>query len=194
MRFPGGTPTSLASFSSQGPSVGDLAIKPDLVATGTAFYTAAVYAPAGSCSLCDPSGYVSVQGTSFSAPLTAGAAAVLKAARPGLASDDYRSLLINSTSPMILTNGSTANVMAAGSGILNLKNALSSPSPPRPSPSPSGPARAPSMAPGSSPSRTSEPSRDPTSPSIPLTTPSPSSPPRPSRARPSPSAPANPPR
>ena len=126
LRFPGGTPTSLASFSSQGPSVGDLAIKPDLVATGTAFYTAAVYAPAGSCSLCDPSGYVSVQGTSFSAPLTAGAAAVLKAARPGLASDDYRSLLINSTSPMILTNGSTANVMAAGSGILNLKNALSS--------------------------------------------------------------------
>ena len=126
LRFPGGTPNSLASFSSQGPSIGELGIKPDLVATGTSFYTAAVVGPSGSCSLCNPSGYVTVQGTSFSAPLAAGAAAVIKGARPGLTSDDYRSLLINSASPMIFANGFTANVMESGSGTMNLKNAVTS--------------------------------------------------------------------
>jgi len=126
LRFPDGILNSLASFSSQGPGITDLAIKPDLVATGTTFYTAAVVGPALSCSLCDPSGYTVTQGTSFSAPLVAGAAAVLKAARPGLTSDEYRSLLINSASPMILAGGATANVMAAGIGLLNLKNAVSS--------------------------------------------------------------------
>lgn len=126
LRFPFGFPNSVAYFSSSGPSIGDLGIKPDLLATGTSFYTAAVYAPAGSCSLCDLSGYTTVQGTSFSAPLAAGAAAVIKGARPGLTADDYRSLLINSAAPMILADGSTANVMAAGTGILNLKNAVTS--------------------------------------------------------------------
>ncbi len=126
LRFPGGAPNSLASFSSEGPSIDALVVKPDLVATGTSFYTAAVAGPAGSCRLCDPSGYVSTAGTSFAAPLVAGAAAVLKARRPGLTSDDYRSLLINSTSPMILAGNSTADVMAAGSGMLNLKNAVTS--------------------------------------------------------------------
>ncbi|HEY3443242.1 MAG TPA: S8 family serine peptidase [Paludibaculum sp.] len=126
LRFPGGAPNSLAWFTSLGPAITDLAIKPDLVATGTSFYTAAVVGPANSCALCDPSGYTVTQGTSFSAPLVAGAAAVLKSARPGLTSDDYRSLLINAASSMILASGSTADVMAAGNGALNLKNALSS--------------------------------------------------------------------
>jgi hypothetical protein len=126
LRFPGGPPNSLASFTSQGPSIGELVIKPDLVATGATFYTAGAFGPAGSCPLCDPSGYVTTQGTSFSAPVAAGAAAVIKSARPGLTSDDYRSLLINSASPMILSTGSTADVMSAGSGMLNLKNAVTS--------------------------------------------------------------------
>ncbi len=126
LRFPRGPPNTLAPFSSPGPPIGELAIKPDLVATGTTFYTAGVVGPPSQCPLCDPSGYVTTQGTSFSAPLAAGAAAAIKSARPGLTSDEYRSLLINSASPMILSTGSTANVMAAGSGMLNLKNAVTS--------------------------------------------------------------------
>lgn len=129
LRFPfsASEPNSLSSFSSRGPSV-ELLIKPDLVATGEPIYTAAVtdeYDPS-TCPVCDPSGYISTQGTSFSSPLVAGAAAVLKAARPGLTVDDYRSLLIDSASPFHLQNGTTAPVNSAGAGFLNVKNAVSS--------------------------------------------------------------------
>lgn len=127
LRFPNtsGIPNAISSFSSRGPSI-DLRIKPDLLATGSTVYTAAVQAPSSACELCDPSGYLSVAGTSFSAPITSGAAAVLKAARPGLKGDEYRSLLVNSASPFKLSDGTIAPVMSAGAGLLNLRNAVTS--------------------------------------------------------------------
>ncbi|MBI4891909.1 MAG: S8 family serine peptidase [Acidobacteria bacterium] len=127
LRFPNPSakPNSVSSFSSRGPAM-DLRIKPDLVATGNPVYTAAIPASSSTCDICDPSGYISVAGTSFSAPITAGAAAVLKAARPGLSLDNYRSLLINSAAPLKLSTGAVAPIMSAGAGILNLKNAVAS--------------------------------------------------------------------
>ncbi|MGC4051532.1 MAG: S8 family serine peptidase [Paludibaculum sp.] len=129
LRFPfgKGAPRSLATFSSLGPSV-ELLIKPDLVATGQPIYTAALkeaYDP-DYCPVCDPSGYISTQGTSFSSPLVAGAAAVLKSARPGLSVNDYRSLLIDSASPFVFLDNTTAPVTSAGAGYLNLNNAVTS--------------------------------------------------------------------
>jgi len=112
-------PNRLARFSSRGPSV-DLAIKPDLVAVGTSLYTAAQNLnPAGA--VYDPSRYASQQGTSFSAPLVAGAAALLKSARPGLTVDQYRSLLINSAAAA----WDGAAVQHAGAGVLDVSAALS---------------------------------------------------------------------
>lgn len=127
LRFPynAGAPNAVSSFSSRGPSL-DLRIKPDLLATGSTVYTAVIQAPATSCDLCDPSGYSSVSGTSFSSPITSGAAAVLQAARPGLSAAEYRSLLVNSAAPFKLSNGTVAPVMSAGAGLLDLRNALSS--------------------------------------------------------------------
>lgn len=129
LRFPfgKGAPRSLASFSSRGPSV-ELLIKPDLVATGAPVYTAALKEPydADYCPVCDPSGYISTQGTSFSSPLVAGAAAVLKSGRPGLSMDEYRSLLIDSASPLVFLDGTTAPVNSAGAGYLNLNSAVTS--------------------------------------------------------------------
>jgi len=127
LRFPfgGKAPTGVAGFSSSGPSP-DLAIKPDLVASGAPLYTAAkkgTFDPA-TCPVCDPSGYANVQGTSFATPLVSGAAAVLKAARPGLTLADYRSLLVNGTSPLLLSGGTLAAVTSAGAGYLNLLNAV----------------------------------------------------------------------
>lgn len=129
LRFPYSpdAPITISSFSSQGPSV-ELLIKPDLVATGAPIYTAAVKQDYDEkrCPVCDPSGYISTQGTSFSAPLVAGAAAILKGAHPGLSVDDYRSLLIDSASPFVLSDGATAAVNSAGAGWLNVKNAVTS--------------------------------------------------------------------
>jgi hypothetical protein len=92
-------------------------MKPDLVAVGTNFYTAAQkFDRRGG--LYDPSGYGVTQGTSFSSPLLAGAAALLKAARPGLTIAQYRSLLINTTGPW------PGSVQQTGAGVLNLSDAL----------------------------------------------------------------------
>jgi subtilisin family serine protease len=119
-----GNPNSLAEFSSVGPSV-DLLIKPDLMAVGAPLLTATQTSfPAGNLS--DPSGYVRLNGTSFSAPLVAGAAAVVRAARPGLLAEDYRSLLVNSAAPMKNSEGNDLPVQSTGAGLLDMGRAINS--------------------------------------------------------------------
>lgn len=108
-------PYRLPAFTSVGPTA-ELAIKPDLVAAGTWIYTAA-----------PSSSYMLVSGTSFSAPLVAGAAAVLKAARPGLPADHYRSLLINSAGAFGRDGEASQSALEAGAGVLDLLAALRNP-------------------------------------------------------------------
>jgi subtilisin family serine protease len=115
---------AIAPFSSRGPGA-DLDIKPDLVATGTSLYTATQKTNALSF-LYAATGFIkNADGTSFSAPLVAGAAALLKSARPGLTSAQYRSLLINSATPLDV-GGQTFPVQWTGSGALNVSAALAS--------------------------------------------------------------------
>jgi minor extracellular serine protease Vpr len=115
---------ALSSFSSNGPNW-DYTVKPDLVAVGNSVYTAAQSInPAGE--IYSEDGWTVVDGTSFSSPITAGAAAVLRAARPGLSVDQYRSLLINSATAIMQSNGAVARVQQSGTGSLNLKAALQS--------------------------------------------------------------------
>ncbi|MCS7314440.1 MAG: S8 family serine peptidase [Bryobacterales bacterium] len=114
----------LASFSSRGPNP-DEAVKPDLIAVGSDIYTATQsWYPAGE--MYDPSRYTSESGTSFAAPMVAGAAAVLKAERPGLTVEQYRSLLVNSAEPFPPGDGPVAGVQRAGAGRLHLARALQS--------------------------------------------------------------------
>jgi subtilisin family serine protease len=115
--------TDVADFSSRGPGVGS-AIKPDLAAVGQEIVTGAqnTYGDGESYSA---SGFIDTAGTSFSAPLAAGAAAVLRGARPGLTMQQYRSLLINGAAPATASEGVTATVSQAGAGILNLLAAVS---------------------------------------------------------------------
>lgn len=117
-----GDPNQLGTFSSIGPAV-DYSIKPDLVATGASVYTAG-QTQYISGNMYTSSGYVTVSGTSFSSPMVAGAAAVVKAARPGLYGDDYRSIIVNSARPITAADGSAMDVMKGGAGSLNLENAL----------------------------------------------------------------------
>lgn len=119
----------LADFSSRGPD-SDLTIKPDLVAAGrsviAAWCTDTTLDSNSGNNLCDPFGYQLLNGTSFSAPLTAGAIALVKSARPGLAGDDYRSLIVNGASRLVDDNGITWPVLAAGAGSLDVLRAVKS--------------------------------------------------------------------
>ncbi len=109
-------PLHLSGFSSVGPN-SDAGIKPDLVGVGQSIYTARPVS-LGS--------YVVESGTSFSAPTVAGAAALLVAARPGLTAKQYRSLLINSTTPFSLDGSQNPlGVQSEGSGLLNMAASLS---------------------------------------------------------------------
>lgn len=108
----------ITSFSAIGPNV-DLTLKPDLVAVGQSFYVATQsYNPNGDMYSAD--GYAVVQGTSFSSPMAAGALALLKSARPGLTTEQYRSLLINNTTDVADFGGDDAVPQKTGAGQLNL--------------------------------------------------------------------------
>jgi hypothetical protein len=115
-------PDKLADFSAKGPNV-DGSIKPDMVAVGMYVYTAAQKFDAKG-DLYDASGYSLVDGTSFSAPIVAGGAALLKEARPGLTVAQYRSLLVNTAAPAFLQPGVPARVQEAGAGMLDMSAAL----------------------------------------------------------------------
>lgn len=109
-------PNRLAGFSAAGPDV-DASVKPDLVAVGVDLYVATETLDSRG-DMYDASGFRLVDGTSFSAPMVAGAAALLKSARPGLTMDQYRSLLINTASTV------TGTMQQRGAGRLNAGAAL----------------------------------------------------------------------
>jgi len=115
-----GTPLSV--FSSRGPTI-EGRIAPDLVAVGQFLATAAGTAePSGG--LYDPSGFLVTQGTSFSAPLVAGAYAVLKQARPGLPAWQYRSLLLSAAAPALTDSAEEDVPQRVGAGRLDLLRAV----------------------------------------------------------------------
>ena len=117
-------PNRLTDFSAAGPNV-DIGIKPDLAAVGGDIYVATqTLDPRGD--MYDPSGYMLVDGTSFSTPLVVGAAALIKSARPGLTMDQYRSLLINTAAAVQTHSGQTPGIQQAGAGMLEAAAALRS--------------------------------------------------------------------
>jgi subtilisin family serine protease len=120
--FEGSTPLPFDSdgiwvFSSEGPTAGG-GMKPDLVATGAA--VASAYTTVDE----QPPYVVLASGTSFSAPLAAGAAAVLMSARPGLTGPQYASLLVNSAPRLNWPSGLPVGPAVAGSGKLDMVRSL----------------------------------------------------------------------
>ncbi len=143
----------LASFSSEGPNVGTLYVKPELTAPGeepnpfsanypnSPYYGGILMGAENYDSLGElysSTGFAAADGTSFATPLTAGSAAlVLQNAlktNPGLTGPDklalVRSALINNTSQTITTDDLHASdgvdVFEIGSGLLNTGAAVAS--------------------------------------------------------------------
>jgi len=91
---------TMAFFSSRGPSTGLSRIKPELVAVGTDLYVATQrYDPNGE--LYDASGYTAVQGTSFAAPMVAGALAIVKQRNPRMTPAQLKSAVVNTANARI---------------------------------------------------------------------------------------------
>lgn len=133
-------------FSSPGPDAGDLAIKPDIVATAggdplyleppdpnnnnlfgqSGMYLAAQsYDPGGE--LYSPNRYIAADGTSFAAPLVAGAAALVWQMHPNYTAAQVRSALINSSALDTTTDayGDPVNAIQTGAGRLDAGAAVS---------------------------------------------------------------------
>lgn len=109
-------PRRMAEFSSRGPSVAARP-KPDLSAVGSNVYSATTTRRS-------PSRYSFEDGTSLSSPIVAGAAAALRAHRPGLTAQQYRSLLAGTAIPWGPEGGAEFTPLEVGSGLLRLDQAL----------------------------------------------------------------------
>lgn len=122
------TPNLVSDFTSRGPSI-DYSIKPELVAVGQGLYTATESLdPTGD--LYDPTGYTTVEGTSFAAAMVAGAAALVKQANPGFLPAQIKSALVNNASynsNAIADNSDSGELLitSVGAGKLNASAALS---------------------------------------------------------------------
>jgi minor extracellular serine protease Vpr len=116
------TPRVLASFSAVGPAP-DFGIKPDLVAVGVNVYSAAQNNNSNGA-LYDSSRFTISQGTSFSAPMVAGAAAALLEIYPSFTPLEIKSLLTSTASRDVTTEeGNAPNILQAGSGLLDMGSA-----------------------------------------------------------------------
>ncbi len=121
-------PNQLAFFSSVGPSINYLA-KPELVAVGTNVYMATQKFDSNS-PMWDPSGFTAASGTSFGAPMVAGAVALVKQQHTNFTPAQLKSAVVGTASQVVTENDSlvTANGqahnLAVGNGLLNVGNAI----------------------------------------------------------------------
>jgi minor extracellular serine protease Vpr len=108
----------ISGFSSRGPTQNNHALKPDITAPGSSIFMASVGTGfrGGNSS-----------GTSFSGPLTAGAAALVKSARPDFAPWEVKAALMNTTDLEVFTNkaaGTLAGLTRMGAGRLRADRAV----------------------------------------------------------------------
>lgn len=92
---------SLADFSSRGPRLGDLAIKPDLTAPGVDIVAARATGTSMGAPVDDL--YTAASGTSMAAPHVAGAAVLLKQQHPDWTGEQLKDALVSTARPGDLT-------------------------------------------------------------------------------------------
>jgi uncharacterized protein (TIGR03437 family) len=118
----------LIFFSSQGPNMGDFAIKPDLIAPGTSMYMAAQnYDPDGG--QYSTTRFAAADGTSFASPMVAGAAALVKQKHPTWTAAQIKSAIVNTANQGVTTDdsGNLVDVEWLGAGKLDANAAVTTP-------------------------------------------------------------------
>ncbi len=124
---PSSDTNQVAFFSSRGPALG-FGLKPDVAAPGENIYMAAqTYDPQGA--LYDPSGYTTASGTSFSSPIVAGVAAMVRQSNPSFTAKQVRSAIINTatndtTDPFVSSSGAPSGVLSVGGGKVEALHAI----------------------------------------------------------------------
>lgn len=112
----------IPDFSSHGPSI-DLRFKPEMVAVGASLYLAAQrFDPNGV--LYSKTGYTVARGTSFSAPMVAGALALVKQKNPQYTPAQLKSAVVNTASQDVSAPGMSGGVVATGNGKLDGGNSV----------------------------------------------------------------------
>lgn len=104
----------LAEFSSRGPVTYTWDIKPDVVAPGVAIQSTV------------PGGYLTLQGTSMSAPHVAGAAALLKQLHPDYSPEQIKAILMNTSVLLKDQNSRLYQPYEQGAGRIDLTKAIQS--------------------------------------------------------------------
>ena len=134
-------PDRMLHFSSIGPAAGDSALKPDLVAPGGGRWSQGHYPGIymatqsfdSTGSMYNPDGFVAASGTSFSSPIVAGAAAVVKQAHPGYTPAQIKSALVNTAAQTVATDDTvsgtpeTADARWFGAGRMDTGAAVATP-------------------------------------------------------------------
>ncbi|HZT32528.1 MAG TPA: S8 family serine peptidase [Bryobacteraceae bacterium] len=123
LRAMSASPATMSDFSSRGPTIGDSSIKPDLVAIGAELYTATERSDPGG-DLWDPSGFTGASGSSFAAPMVAGAAALVKQRNSGFTPLQLKSAVVNTATTDVTDGSGQARVTAVGAGKLNVGAAV----------------------------------------------------------------------
>jgi hypothetical protein len=113
------TSPDMADFSSRGPVLGFGQVKPDVTAPGISILSATVAvggAETSTSTMFDPTRYISASGTSFSGPITAGIAALIKQKHPDWAASQVRAALVNTATNLRYANGTA---LADGANSIN---------------------------------------------------------------------------
>ncbi|HWA67410.1 MAG TPA: S8 family serine peptidase [Mycobacteriales bacterium] len=121
----GGGNASVPAFSSEGPTSANGWLKPDLVASGRSVVS--LRAPGSTIDQTYPSAEVGAanfvgSGTSFSAAITSGAAALVAEQNPSATPDEIKARLLATATP-----GPTGNASLEGHGVLDAYDAATAP-------------------------------------------------------------------
>jgi subtilisin family serine protease len=117
----------MADFSSRGPVLGYGQVKPDVTAPGISIVSATVAvggAETSTATMFDPTRYISASGTSFSGPITAGCAALIKQKHPDWGASQVRAALVNTATNLRTPDGTpvadgTNSVNEQGGGLVD---------------------------------------------------------------------------